>query len=354
MKTFIATFIAALGLVVGYGRPASVSGTRWLPARPATTAAVAAGGPLASWNDGPSKRSIVEFVRRVTTEGGPDFVPVPQRVATFDNDGTLWAEQPLPFQALFALDRVRALEPGHPDWKQTQPFKAALERDMPTLAAGGLQTANELIMATHAGMTTDEFHQIVADWIATARHPRFNRPYTDLAYQPMLELLAYLRANGFRTYIVTGGGGDFVRVFSERVYGIPPEQVIGSSIVTSFAVRDGRPVLIREPKMDFVDDKEGKPVGIHKFIGRRPIAAFGNSDGDLAMLEWATEGPGRRFGMLVHHDDAAREFAYDRNSPGGSLDRGLDEARTRGWTLVDMKNEWKHVFPFEVAAATSR
>jgi phosphoserine phosphatase len=303
--------------------------------------------PLPSWNDGAAKRSIVEFVTRVTKKGGSNFVPPVHRVAVFDNDGTLWAEQPFYFQGLFVFDRVRVLAPQHPEWKDKQPFKAVLENDMKAVAAAGLHGLLELVMATHAGMTTEEFERTVKDWVATARHPKFKRPYTDLVYQPMLELLAYLRANDFKTYIVSGGGIEFVRTFSERLYGIPPEQVIGSSIVTKFEVREGRPVLVREPNPDFIDDKEGKPVGINKFIGRRPIAAFGNSDGDFQMLEWVTASTGPRFGLIIHHDDAEREFAYDRASAAGKLDRGLDEAPKRGWTLVSMKKDWKRVFAFE-------
>jgi phosphoserine phosphatase len=303
--------------------------------------------PLPSWNDGAAKRSIVEFVTRVTKKGGSNFVPPVHRVAVFDNDGTLWAEQPFYFQGLFVFDRVRALAPQHPEWKDTQPFKAVLENDMKTLAAAGLHGLVELVMATHAGMTTEDFERTVKDWLVQARHPKFKRPYTDLVYQPMLELLAFLRENDFRTFIVSGGGIEFVRTFSEERYGIPPEQVIGSSIVTKFEVREGRPVLVREPKLDFIDDHEGKPVGINKFIGRRPIAAFGNSDGDFQMLEWVTAGAGPRFGLIIHHDDAEREFAYDRASAAGKLDHGLDEAPKRGWTLVSMKKDWKRVFSFE-------
>jgi phosphoserine phosphatase len=302
---------------------------------------------LPSWNDSTAKRSIIEFVARVNKKGGADFVPPMDRIAVFDNDGTLWAEQPFYFQGLFVFDRVRALAPQHPKWKNKQPFKAVLENDMKALAAAGQHGLVELVMATHADMTTEEFERTVKDWLATARHPKFNRPYTDLVYQPMLELLAYLRANGFKTFIVSGGGIEFVRTLSERLYGIPPEQVMGSSIVTKFEVREGRPVLVREPKLDFIDDHEGKPVGINKFIGRRPIAAFGNSDGDFQMLEWVTAGMGPRFGLIIHHDDAEREFAYDRASAAGKLDRGLDEAPKRGWTLVSMKKDWKRVFAFE-------
>jgi phosphoserine phosphatase len=303
--------------------------------------------PLASWNDGPSRRAILDFVRRVTTAGSPDFVPVPERVAVFDNDGTLWSEQPpISFQGQFLFDRVRALAPKHPEWKDKQPFKGVIENDLKSVAAGGEAGLLEMAIATHSGMTTDEFERIVKEWLATARHPKFDRPYTDLVYQPMLEVLAFLRANEFKTYIVSGGGVEFLRTFSERIYGIPPEQVIGSSIALKYEVLNGKPVLTRQPKVDFVDDKDGKVVGIQKFIGRRPVAAFGNSDGDFAMLEWVTAGSGPRFGLLVHHTDAAREFAYDRGSVAGRLERGLDEAKARGWTLVDMSKDWARVFAF--------
>jgi phosphoserine phosphatase len=304
-------------------------------------------GALPSWGDGPAKQSIVDFVSKVTTAGSPDFVPVADRIAVFDNDGTLWAEQPFPVQLVFVLDRVRALAAQHPEWKDQQPFKAALENDMKTLVAAGMAGLVELAMATHAGMTTEEFDLIVKDWIATARHPKFQRPFTELVYQPMLEVLDFLRANGFKTFIVSGGGVEFMRTFSETVYGIPPDQVVGSSIVTKYEIRDGRPVLVRQAKLNFYDDKEDKPVGINVFIGRRPLAAFGNSDGDFAMLEWVAGGTGARFALIVHHDDAVREFAYDRESGLQQLARGLDEGPKRGWTLVSMKNDWKRVFPFD-------
>jgi phosphoglycolate phosphatase-like HAD superfamily hydrolase len=300
---------------------------------------------LPSWQEGPAKRAIMDFVTRVTTRGGPDFVPESGRIATFDNDGTLWAEQPMYFQMAFALDRVKALAPQHPEWQQKQPFKAVLEGDLKALAASGEKGLIELIMATHAGMTTEEFEQIVKDWLAGARHPRFNRPYTEYIYQPMVELLNYLRANGFKTYIVSGGGIEFMRPWTEQAYGIPPEQVIGSTIKTTFEMRDGKPVLMRLPEIDFIDDKAGKPVSIHKFIGRRPILAFGNSDGDQQMLQWTAAGSGARFMGLVHHTDAEREYAYDRTSEFGRLDKALDEARARGWTVVSMKDEWKTIFP---------
>jgi phosphoglycolate phosphatase-like HAD superfamily hydrolase len=311
------------------------------------TAVAQAADPLRSWNDGKARQSIVTFVERVTKEGSPDFVPPAERIAVFDNDGTLWSEQPMYFQLFFALDRVRALAPKHPDWKKKEPFASVLKGDTRAALAGGEKALLELVMATHAGMTTEEFEKIVLDWLAAARHPRFNRPFTDLVFQPMLELLHYLRASGFKTYIVSGGGVEFMRPWTERVYGIPPEQVIGSSIKVKYEMRDGKPVLERLAQVDFIDDKAGKPVGIHKFIGRQPIAAFGNSDGDLQMLQWTAAGAGPRFMLLVHHTDAEREWAYDRKSHVGRLDRALDEARAKGWAVVDMKSDWKRIFAFE-------
>ena len=310
----------------------------------ALVAAAAAAQPLPSWNDGPAKRAIVQFVTDATTPGHPAFVPAAERIAVFDNDGALWSEQPMYFQLAFAIDRVRALAPAHPEWKDTQPFKAALEGDVKALAASGERGLLELVMATHAGITSDEFALVVREWAETARHPTLRRPYTELTYAPMRELLEYLRAGGFKTYIVSGGGVEFLRVFAEKLYGVPPEQVIGSSIKTRYEVRDGGPVIVRLPEIDFIDDKAGKPVGIHKFIGRRPIAAFGNSDGDFEMLEWTTSGPGRRLGLIVRHDDEVREFAYDRASAIGRLDRALDEAGRRGWVVVSMKTDWRVVF----------
>jgi phosphoglycolate phosphatase-like HAD superfamily hydrolase len=301
--------------------------------------------PLPSWNEGPARNAIMSFVQRVTTPGGAEYVPPAERVAVFDNDGTLWGEQPMYVQLFFAIDRVRALAPKHPEWKRQEPFASVLKGDTRAALAGGEKALIELVMATHAGMTTEEFEKIVGDWIATARHPRFKRPYTDLVFQPMLELLHYLRANGFETYIVSGGGIEFMRPWTERVYRIPPEQVIGSSIKVKYELRDGKPVLVRLAQVDFIDDKAGKPVGIHKFIGRRPIAAFGNSDGDLQMLQWTAAGSGPRFMLLVHHTDAEREWAYDRKSHVGRLDKALDEAAARGWTVVDMKRDWKVVYP---------
>jgi hypothetical protein len=309
--------------------------------------AVYAADPLPSWNATANKKAIVTFVEQVTKDGSPSFVPPAERIATFDNDGTLWCEQPMYVQQAFMLDRIKALAPQHPEWKEKQPFKAVLEGDMKTVAAGGERAAIELVMASHAGNTTEEFAQIVKDWLATAKHPKTGRPYTEMVYQPMLELLAYLRANGFKTFIVSGGGIEFIRPWTEKVYGVPPEQVVGSSIKTKFVLRDGKPVLVRLPEVNFVDDNVGKPVGIDQYIGRRPIAAFGNSDGDLQMLQWTTAGKGARFGLLVHHTDAEREWAYDRTSSVGRLDKALDEAQAKGWTVVDMKNDWKIIYPFE-------
>lgn len=303
--------------------------------------------PLPSWNHSESRNQIVSFVEAVTDPGSPDFVPISERIAVFDNDGTLWSERPVYFQLLFAIDRVRALADENPDWKTTQPFKAAFEGDMDALVAAGKPGLLELLMASHAGMTTEEFAAIVLDWIASARHPRFDRPFTDLVFQPMLELLDYLRDNGFQTWIVSGGGIEFMRPWVFGVYGVPPEQVIGSSIQTRFEVRDGEPVLVRLPEMNFIDDKEGKPVAINQHIGRRPIAAFGNSDGDLQMLQWTTAGDGRRLGVIVRHTDAEREWAYDRESHVGRLDQALDEAAQRGWVVVDMKEDWGRVYGFE-------
>jgi phosphoglycolate phosphatase-like HAD superfamily hydrolase len=303
--------------------------------------------PLPSWNDGPSKQAIIQCVTKVTKKGGPDYVPPAERIATFDNDGTLWAEQPLYFQFLFALARVKALAPQHPEWKEKEPFASLLKGDEKAALAGGEKAVAEIVMATHAGITTAEFDTIVKEWLAAAKHPKFQRPYTSLVYQPMLELLAYLRANGFKTFIVSGGGVEFMRTFTEKVYGIPPEQVVGSTGQLKFELRDGKPVLLKLPAIDLVDDGPGKPVGIQRLIGRRPIFAFGNSDGDLQMLQWTAAGAGARFMGLVHHTDAQREWAYDRESHVGRLDKALDEAKTRSWTVVDMKQDWKRVFPFE-------
>jgi phosphoglycolate phosphatase-like HAD superfamily hydrolase len=304
--------------------------------------------PLPSWNEGAAKKSITDFVARVNTQGGADFVPPAERIAVFDNDGTLWCEQPIYSQAAFALDRVRAMATQHPQWKQQQPFKALLSGDKEALAKQGEKGLLTLVAAAHSGMSTDEFARSVADWLSTAKHPRFNRPYDELVYQPMVELLGYLRANGFKTYIVSGGGVEFMRVWAEKAYGIPPEQVVGSSGVVKFDMgSDGKPRLMKLAKVEFVDDGPGKPVGINHFIGRRPILAFGNSDGDHQMLQWTMAGSGARFAGIVHHTDAAREYAYDRPSKIGQLDKAWQEAEAKGWTVVDMKQDWKRVFAFE-------
>jgi hypothetical protein len=309
------------------------------------SAAILAADPLPSWHDRAPKEAILSFVGKVTAAGSADFVPPGERVAVFDNDGTLWSEQPMYFQAFFISDRIKALAPRHPEWKDQEPFASVLKGDPAAALAGGEKSLLELAMASHAGTTTEEFEAIVADWIATAKHPRTGKRYTEMVYQPMLELLAYLRANGFKTFIVSGGGIEFMRPWAERVYGVPPEQVIGSSIRTKYELRDGKPVLARLPELDFIDDKAGKPVAIQQHIGRRPRMAFGNSDGDFQMLEWTRVGQGPRFAMLVHHDDAAREFAYDRQSSIGKLDRGLDEAPARGWQVLSMKADWKSIYP---------
>jgi hypothetical protein len=305
------------------------------------------GAPLPSWNEGPTKAAILKFVSDVTTQGSASFVEPSERIAVFDNDGTLWAEQPMYVQMAFMVDRVQELAPGHPDWKTTQPFQAVLERDLKALGEQGEKGAVELIAATHTGMTTDEFQSIVSDWVAKARHPKFGRPYTEILYQPMLEVLSYLRDKGFKTFIVSGGGVDFMRPWTERVYGIPPEQVVGSMGKLELQMREGKPVLMRLPQVDHVDDGPGKPVGIQKFIGRRPIAAFGNSDGDLQMLQYVAAGTGPRLALIVHHTDADREWAYDRQSSVGKLDKALDEAKAKGWLLADMKRDWKKVFSFQ-------
>jgi phosphoglycolate phosphatase-like HAD superfamily hydrolase len=309
-------------------------------------AQIAATDPLPSWNDTATKKAIVTFVERVAKQGSRELVPPAERIATFDNDGTLWAEQPIYFQLAFALDRVKLLAPLHPEWKDKEPFASLLKGDLKGALAGGEPAIFEIITVTHSGMTTDEFEKIVRDWITTAKHPVTGRLYSEMVYQPMLELLAYLRGNGFKTFIVSGGGIDFMRVFADRVYGVPPEQVVGSSGKLNFELRDGSPILMKLPALNFNDDKTGKPVGIQMHIGRRPIASFGNSDGDLQMLEWARGGAGVRFALLVHHTDAEREWAYDRTSSIGKLDKALDVAKAESWTVVDMKNDWKTIFPF--------
>ncbi len=308
----------------------------------ASTSALA--DPLPSWNDSAPKQSIASFVEKVTKEGSSDFVPPAERIAVFDNDGTLWAEQPMYFQLFFAIDRIKALAPQHPEWKEKEPFASLLKGDVKAALAGGEHALVQIVMATHAGLTTEEFEKVVTDWITTAKHPKTGKLYTEMVYQPMLELLAYLRANGFKTFIVSGGGIEFMRPWAEKVYGIPPEQIIGSSGGLKYELRDGKPVLVKLPEIAHNDDKDGKPVGIQRHIGRRPIFAAGNSDGDFQMLEWTTAGKGPRLGMIIHHTDAEREFAYDRESHVGKLDKGLDEAKAKGWIVADMKSDWQTVF----------
>jgi phosphoserine phosphatase len=347
-RSLAAAFALVALLAAGCGGGPAAPERAAAPAAAAPAApAAAAVDPLPSWNEGAAKEAIVGFVARVTREGGPDFVPPSERIATFDNDGTLWSEQPIYVQLAFAFDRVRELAPQHPEWRTKGPFKSVLAGDPRVALAGGERALAELLAATHVGNTTEEFDAIVRQWIATAHHPRSGRPYIEMVYQPMIELLAYLRANGFKTFIVSGGGVDFMRPWTEDVYGIPPEQVVGSRAKLAYEVRDGVPRIERLAGVDLVDDKAGKPVGIQQQIGRRPIAAFGNSDGDFEMLEWTTSGPGPRLGMIVHHTDPTREWAYDRDSPIGTLSRALDEAPKRGWVVVDMKQDWKIVYPFE-------
>lgn len=317
----------------------------WLTLYSALTAW--AGDPLPSWNDGGTKQSVIDFVTKVTDASGPHYVDPAERIATFDNDGTLWAEQPAYFQLLFAVDRIRSLAPDHPEWQDLEPFASLLRGDIEGALAGGEKSILAIIAASHAGMTTDEFAEIVQNWMSTAKHPKSGKPYNEMIYQPMLELLDYLRANGFKTYIVSGGGIEFMRPWVGEAYGIPPEQVIGSSIKTKFEIRDGVVVIVRLPELDYLNDKAGKPVAINKHIGRRPIFAFGNSDGDLQMLQWTEAATGLRFMGLVHHTDAQREWSYDRQSHIGRLDSALDEASEKGWTVVDMKRDWKRVFPLE-------
>jgi phosphoglycolate phosphatase-like HAD superfamily hydrolase len=314
----------------------------------ALSAVFAQGDPLPSWNESGPKKAIIDLVTRVTTQGSPDFVPEPERIATFDNDGTLWCEQPFYFQMAFAFDRIKEMAPQHPEWKTKQPFAALLKGDVKTAASAGEKGLLAIIMATHSGMTVTEFDAEVRDWIKTARHPRFKRPYNELIYQPMLEVLTYLRANGFKTFIVSGGGIDFMRPWAPAAYGIPPEQIVGSSGVVQFRLdKQGKGELFKTAKVDFIDDGPGKPVGIYRNIGRWPIIAFGNSDGDLQMLQYTTSGSGLRLGLYVHHDDAEREYAYDRKSRIGRLDKGLDEAPKWGWQVISMKRDWKVIFPFE-------
>jgi phosphoglycolate phosphatase-like HAD superfamily hydrolase len=313
------------------------------PIQATTTAAPVSDDELGTWRDGAAKRAVIDFVARVTKKGGPDFVPPDERIAVFDNDGTLWSEKPLPFELAFALDRVKALAPSHPEWRTQEPFASVLSGDMRGVMRSGERGAMQIIAATHTGITTDELTERVEAWLATARHPDTGLPYTSMIYAPMVELLAYLRAHGFETFIVSGGGVGFMRPWTQRVYGIPPERVIGSAMKLALETRDGKPVLVNTANLDFIDDKAGKPAGIQSRIGRRPIAAFGNSDGDKEMLEWTMAGSGARFAMLVHHDDAAREYAYDRSDPLQRLDKAWDEAAAKGWTVVSMKNDWVRV-----------
>lgn len=335
--------VAAFVVGVAACSPATPPADTQKPA--ARAPAAAAKDPLPSWNDGKARAAILEFVKAVTTEGSPEFVPVPQRIATFDNDGTLWSEQPAYFQLLFALDRVKATAADHPEWKTQEPFKSVLAGDMKGVMAGGDKGLMQIVAATHAGLTIEEFDTAVRQWIDTAQHPVSKRPFNQMTYQPMREVLDYFRANGFKTFIVSGGGTEFMRPWAEQAYGIPPEQVVGSRLKVKYDVRNGTPVILKLPEIELVDDGPGKPVGIAQMIGRRPIAAFGNSDGDFQMLEYTTSGAGRRLGMIVHHTDADREWAYDRGSPIGKLERGLDEAGTRGWVLIDMKQDWKAIHP---------
>jgi len=304
--------------------------------------------PLLSWNDGPTKKAIIDYVSDVTNTESENFIEIPDRIATFDNDGNLWSEQPAYFQLFFAIDRIKQLAPEHPEWKAKQPFKAVMDNDMQELAKHGEHGLIKLIMATHAGTTTDEFETIVKNWLATTKHPRFNRPYTDLVYQPMLELIKYLQDNDFKTFVVSGGGIEFMRPWVEEVYGIPRDQVVGSSIKTEYDYNKGNPVIKRLAEIDFIDDKEGKPEGIHKFIGRKPVFASGNSDGDLQMMRWAESNMLKSFMLYVHHTDSIREWAYDRESHIGRLDKGLDEAKEKGWTVIDMEKDWRIIYSFEL------
>jgi len=307
---------------------------------------IAAANPLPSWNEGNTKKSIIDFITKTTKKGGSEFIPPADRIACFDNDGTLWSEQPMYFQLAFALDRVKAMAPQHPEWKTTQPFQSVLEGNMNGVMAGGEKALSQIVLSTHSGMSNEAFEKTVQEWIATATHPVKKRPYTQLIYQPMVELLTYLRANGYKTYIVSGGGVDFMRPWVEKAYGIPPEQVIGSSLKVKYDTANGKAILIKLPEVDFVDDKEGKPVAIYKHIGKRPVFTAGNSDGDYAMLQYTSTGTGPRFGLIIHHTDEVREWSYDRKSHIGRLDKALDDAAKYNWQLVDMKRDWKKVFAF--------
>jgi haloacid dehalogenase-like hydrolase len=338
MKNYLSVKILLIGIIFSFAFGCTGTG-------PEITAAV---DPLPSWNQGATKDAILEFVKNVSDMNSPDFVPLKNRIAVFDNDGNLWSEQPAYFQLFFAIDQVKEMAPEHPEWASTQPFQSILENDLQTFATFGEHGILEVVMATHAGNTAEEYEAIVAQWLASARHPRFDRPYTDLVYQPMLELLVYLQENDFKTFIVSGGGIDFMRVWVEEVYGIPRDQVVGSSIKTKFVMEDGTAEIRRLAELDFIDDKEGKPIGINRFIGRRPIFCSGNSDGDLQMMQYTDSGNGKSFMLYLHHTDAEREWAYDRESLIGRLDKGLDEAAEKGWTVIDMKSDWKVVYPFEL------
>jgi hypothetical protein len=304
--------------------------------------------PLSSWNNGTTKTAIINYVNDVTNPESKNFIAIPDRIATFDNDGNLWSEQPAYFQLFFAIDRVKALASKHPEWKTTQPFKSILENDMDELMKQGEHGLIEIVMATHAGNTIDEFENDVVNWINTAKHPTKNVGYDELVYQPMLELLQYLRANDFKTYVVSGGGVDFMRAFVTEIYGIPEEQIIGSRIKTKFEYNDGEPKIIRLPELDFIDDKEGKPLNIQKIIGKKPVFASGNSDGDLAMMQWTASNKLKSFMLYLHHTDSVSEWAYDRKSHIGRLDKGLDQANNNGWTVIDMEKDWKVIYPFEL------
>lgn len=344
MKTHFYAILLSLTLLMTHG--CRQEGTQ--PDTQISSVEKSATDPLPSWNNGATKQAIVDFVEGVTREGSPSFVPEADRIATFDNDGNLWSEQPYYFQLQFAIDRVKAMAPDHPEWQDQQPFKALLEGDMEALMAEGEAGLIKLVMASHTRMTSTEFEAAVNEWLQTARHPRFDQPYNALVYQPMLELLEYLRANGFTTFIVSGGGIDFMRPWVEEGYGIPPHQVVGSSIKAEFDYNDGNPVIRKLPELDFIDDKAGKPVGIHKYIGKKPIFASGNSDGDLQMLQYTASNPQGAFMLYLHHTDGDREWAYDRESHIGRLDKGLEEAEKNGWTVIDMKNDWKVIYPFQL------
>lgn len=345
MKTTITTWLISLGILVSCTAPETSSKEH----EKQTVQPQEVEASLSSWNDGATKQAIIDFVEKTTTEGSADFVEVKNRIATFDNDGNLWSEQPMYFQLIFAIDRIKAMAPEHPEWKTIEPFKSILEGDVEKALAGGTKAIIQLIMTTHAGMTTDEFNQVVKDWLAAAKHPKTGKPYNEMIYQPMLELLDYLRAHDYKTFIVSGGGVDFMRAWVEEAYGIPPHQVIGSSNKVKFEVsEDGTPQLIKQPDLNFIDDKEGKPVGIYQYIGMRPVFASGNSDGDYQMLQYTSAGEGPRFGLLLHHTDSVREFAYDRESHIGQLNKGLDDADKMGWTVIDMAKDWKVIYPFEL------